>query len=229
MKTCPQCEITKPLGDYYLVRARPMKQCKECHRGNVKARYAANPEPTKARVKAWAESNPERYEKGRKARYGSAKEVYVEKAKRWAEQNEERRREIAREWARRNPETVRTNNRISGGRRRKRMRENGINIDRESWDAIMSISPHICLYCGTDHDKLTMDHFVPVALGGRTEPGNLLPCCQPCNSKKSAMPPEKWLAKIGYEDRRGEGYFTIHQFLEICKSVLLDEKREAAA
>ena len=224
MKTCPQCETEKPLSDFYLVRGKPMKQCKQCHKANVSARYRENPEPAKARSKKWAEDYPERYESRRKAYYARTKKEHIKRAQKWVEENRERRQEIAREWTKRNAESVRFRNRIIGSRRRQRIIANGVNIDRESWDAIMAIFPHICMYCGKDYDKLTMDHFVPVALGGKTEPGNLLPCCRPCNSKKNAKPPEKWLAEIGYVDKRGEGYVTIHQFLDISRRVLLEER-----
>lgn len=49
---------------------------------------------------------------------------------------------------------------------------------------------HACRYCGaTAPDvKLTVDHVVPVALGGTDEPSNLATACESCNSGKSATP-----------------------------------------
>lgn len=51
---------------------------------------------------------------------------------------------------------------------------------------------HACRYCGaTAPDvKLTVDHVVPVALGGSDEPSNLVTACEPCNSGKSASQPD---------------------------------------
>jgi hypothetical protein len=48
-----------------------------------------------------------------------------------------------------------------------------------------------------------------------------VPCCRSCNSKKGDMPPQEWMKKIGADDVRGPGYFTIPQFLEISRSVFL--------
>lgn len=51
---------------------------------------------------------------------------------------------------------------------------------------------HTCRSCGaTAPDaRLQVDHVVPVALGGSDEPSNLRTLCEPCNSGKSATPPD---------------------------------------
>lgn len=40
-----------------------------------------------------------------------------------------------------------------------------------------------CAYCGKSIDflKTEFDHFVPIKLGGKTHPNNMLPCCHKCN------------------------------------------------
>ena len=47
---------------------------------------------------------------------------------------------------------------------------------------------HACRYCGAaaPDARLTVDHVIPVALGGTDEPSNLVTACEPCNSGKSA-------------------------------------------
>lgn len=49
---------------------------------------------------------------------------------------------------------------------------------------------HACRYCGkTAPDvPLTVDHVVPVALGGCDDPSNLVTACRDCNSGKSSVP-----------------------------------------
>lgn len=61
---------------------------------------------------------------------------------------------------------------------------------------------HACKYCGATAPevKLTVDHVVPEALGGRDEPANLVTACEPCNSGKSATPPDGPLAAGVAED-----------------------------
>ena len=56
------------------------------------------------------------------------------------------------------------------------------------------IASGICHYCGekTDPKALTMDHIVPLARGGRSTKGNLVPCCKDCNNKKKTLLPVEW-------------------------------------
>jgi 5-methylcytosine-specific restriction enzyme A len=55
-------------------------------------------------------------------------------------------------------------------------------------------STGICYYCRGKFppDELTMDHLVPLARGGRTTKGNVVPCCKECNSRKNYLLPIEW-------------------------------------
>lgn len=59
-----------------------------------------------------------------------------------------------------------------------------------------------CRYCGVvaTEAELTVDHVIPVALGGRDEASNLVTACRPCNSGKSATPPDASLVSDVAED-----------------------------
>jgi hypothetical protein len=59
-----------------------------------------------------------------------------------------------------------------------------------------------CMYCGCEggvNRPLTVDHFVPVELGGTDEIGNLLSTCRACNKKKSSRPPEEFCRAAGLD------------------------------
>ncbi len=63
----------------------------------------------------------------------------------------------------------------------------------------------LCHYCGKKFApaELTMDHTVPVARGGTSTKGNVVPACRACNQrKKLATPVEEALKKLAAE--RGE-------------------------
>lgn len=51
---------------------------------------------------------------------------------------------------------------------------------------------HACRYCGAmaPDVKLTIDHVVPVALGGGDDPSNLVTACRDCNAGKSSSAPD---------------------------------------
>jgi 5-methylcytosine-specific restriction endonuclease McrA len=53
-----------------------------------------------------------------------------------------------------------------------------------------------CHYCGAvvPHMDLTMDHLVPLAMGGRSTRDNIVPSCKDCNTKKRSMMPLEWEA-----------------------------------
>lgn len=71
---------------------------------------------------------------------------------------------------------------------------------------------HACRYCGgiAPDVSLTVDHVVPVALGGNDQPDNLVAACRDCNAGKSASSPDapmvadvaadavRWAAAIKY-------------------------------
>lgn len=61
---------------------------------------------------------------------------------------------------------------------------------------------HACRYCGAmaPDVKLTVDHVVPVALGGSDDPTNLVTACTACNSGKAASSPDEAIVADVAED-----------------------------
>jgi 5-methylcytosine-specific restriction endonuclease McrA len=60
-----------------------------------------------------------------------------------------------------------------------------------------------CHYCGEKFPPkaLTMDHVVPLARGGTSTQGNIVPSCRPCNeNKKLETPAERILREIKGEE-----------------------------
>ena len=52
-----------------------------------------------------------------------------------------------------------------------------------------------CAYCPAP--AATWDHVIAITKGGRTEPGNILPCCSACNSSKRTRDLIDWLELTG--------------------------------
>ncbi len=51
---------------------------------------------------------------------------------------------------------------------------------------------HVCRYCGAKAPDvtLTIDHIIPVALGGSDKPDNLVAACRDCNYGKASTSPD---------------------------------------
>jgi 5-methylcytosine-specific restriction endonuclease McrA len=56
------------------------------------------------------------------------------------------------------------------------------------------IASGVCHYCGESFApvELTMDHVVPIARGGKSARGNLVPACKECNNRKKYLLPIEW-------------------------------------
>ncbi len=49
---------------------------------------------------------------------------------------------------------------------------------------------YTCRYCRSQANEITIDHVVPVALGGSDKPDNLVAACWGCNTGKSSATPD---------------------------------------
>lgn len=56
------------------------------------------------------------------------------------------------------------------------------------------IAKGICHWCGGTfpREELTMDHVVPIARGGASSRGNVVPACKECNNRKKYLLPIEW-------------------------------------
>ena len=61
--------------------------------------------------------------------------------------------------------------------------------ESEWWQA--QLRKGVCHYCGkhVGAENLTMDHVIPVARGGTSTKGNIVPCCFACNQGKGFYTP----------------------------------------
>ena len=84
----------------------------------------------------------------------------------------------------------------------KREREKARRLRQTDWWRA-KLQKGVCHYCGraVGAANLTMDHVVPVARGGRSERGNVVPCCRACNASKGCLTPaEQILDSLGLAD-----------------------------
>lgn len=88
---------------------------------------------------------------------------------------------------------------------------------------------HQCRYCGAGAPdvKLVVDHVMPEALGGSSEPANLVAACEPCNSgKTSTMPGAPLVENVTQDAMR---WAEAMEFAARCKEAELTERLERNA
>jgi 5-methylcytosine-specific restriction endonuclease McrA len=61
------------------------------------------------------------------------------------------------------------------------------------WRDILVAHNYKCVYCGKAYEVL--DHFVPLARGGGTHEGNVVPSCHNCNAKKGSKRAEAFFGR----------------------------------
>jgi len=66
-----------------------------------------------------------------------------------------------------------------------RLRANGGNVSLDEWEELKALYHGCCAYCH-QAAPLTQDHVIPISKGGWHVIENIVPACQPCNSRKGA-------------------------------------------
>ena len=75
----------------------------------------------------------------------------------------------------------------------KRERQKARDLRSSQWWK-RKLAKGVCYYCGhhASPKELTMDHIVPIARGGRSTKGNVVPACRECNNQKKHLLPMEW-------------------------------------
>jgi 5-methylcytosine-specific restriction endonuclease McrA len=117
----------------------------------------------------------------------------VEYTRRWRKNNEERAREYVRQrYARRRAGRQAALQPLTFDQRVKRF----------------AIWSGRCSYCFAA-DDMTVDHLLPLSLGGLDDASNIVPACRRCNTSKNASPVESWY--------RRQPWFTEARWAKIVK------------
>ena len=192
MKVCRKCHLQKDLESFYRSSQGKMGKaawCKNCCRAERRRYRQLYPERVKLSCRRWYLAHREQVSiRGKTYRVMNRDKIAAkDRAYRIALKNNdpERYAQIVNRYC---------------AIRRTRKASSGNPISLEWWTALLDLfETKVCLYCSKENQVLTMDHFVPLLRGGKTEMGNLLPCCKSCNSKKWAHLPEEWLSSSAYQ------------------------------
>ncbi len=94
-------------------------------------------------------------------------------------------------------------------RRRSRMADLPYTFTKQDWVAVLEFFDYACAYCGAEEHSLHREHLIPVAKGGPYTPGNIVPACKLCNSRKHTLSVDEFLG--------GPPSGKLAEFLEIFK------------
>lgn len=82
---------------------------------------------------------------------------------------------------------------------RQKVRNARMSISRKEWNrrrrAVIQRDGYSCSYCGKETMQITVDHIVPLYLGGSSDLKNLTVACHSCNSSKGRKTVEEWRAR----------------------------------
>lgn len=119
------------------------------------------------------EKNKEKYKEDSRKRYNSNKERENERCRIWKKNNREKINEYLRK-----PE-----NRTKDNIRKYKRRGAAGEVKYSDWVDLCNKYENKCLCCGSK-EKMTIDHVIPLILGGTNSIENIQPLCGSCNSKK---------------------------------------------
>jgi 5-methylcytosine-specific restriction endonuclease McrA len=128
-----------------------------------------------AAITAARKDQKREYDKAYRVRRGDSL-VQINAA--WKAKNPERRKAISQNYK----------------HRRRAHEEGGISsADLHAWK---KAAKKVCYWCGKKCARnFTVDHYEPLARGGKHEASNLVIACRPCNIKKNAKDPEQFRAE----------------------------------
>lgn len=182
-RRCPRCRETKPVEDFYTGSS----SCKRCRCVAEKARRdGPRREQILQRHRERTRANPQ---------------PNRDRARQWAADHQERRREIARNYTRRNKAAVYVRNKqwridkrdlyLAGKRRREAARKAlklGRDVERVDYERICRRDRMRCHICRTRvaRKDLHFDHVIPLSKGGAHVESNIAVAHAKCNLRKRA-------------------------------------------
>lgn len=138
---------------------------------------AIDPDFIKRKSKTWRQNHAEYYQAQNQARARAYREANLEKAR---EQSRIRSQKIRRDKPGRDTVYQHT--------RRSRKVQSGGKFTPQQWSELKAYYNYTCLCCGKREPeiKLTIDHVIPISLGGTNFIDNIQPLCSFCNKSKHA-------------------------------------------
>jgi hypothetical protein len=171
-RPCTKCRRELPLTLEFFGqdRGKLTSRCNDCLNEARRQYRKDHIEQERARSRDWTSKNPE-----------ERKTLKRE----WARAHRDETRAAEKKWRQENPDKVRA----ASSRRRNQLANVGGSFTAADIEAIRVAQGNRCYICHKPLKKYHIDHFIPLALGGSNDPGNLRLACPKCNMSKSAKHP----------------------------------------
>jgi 5-methylcytosine-specific restriction endonuclease McrA len=198
-KKCGKCNKTKAASGFYNASNHKdgiSSSCKSCTDEYNKIWVSKNRSKAKGYIAKWFELHKEQ-EKERLRKYKlENKEKVRESARKYTSENSEKINKYGREYYKKNRDAklekcriYRSNNpdknlEYSRNRRARKMKNCG-SITSKEWEDLRNKYGNRCLCCGRSGIELTLDHVLPLSMGGEHSINNAQPLCRSCNSSKN--------------------------------------------
>ena len=168
-KYCKACRLTKSLNEFYWHRAKaiPYAVCKGCHLDRMKQWKTVHRVQESQRAMRWRREHPERAL--------AIQRKYQQSGERLL-------------YARKHRENNRDKYMLYENTRRAREKFKSTGFSLKQWEMLKEIYDNRCAYCGKKSRKLSLDHVVALANGGRHSADNIVPTCLTCNVRKNTKP-----------------------------------------
>lgn len=194
-KTCSKCGIPKELEHYNIASSGKYGRsavCKVCKRKIDSEYRATHKEEIASKFKVYYKENREKRIKSSVAWKKKNPERGKANADRWRENNRESDRKSKLDYYYRNPNYIAEWRSRNPYKRRqywesRRARKLGADLGDVTSESISQLFEYYgnrCLRCNRTDLPLTVDHIVPLSVGGTHSMDNLQPLCGSCNSKK---------------------------------------------
>lgn len=150
------------------------------------AYYESNRDRILTRTTRYQQEHPEQVKTYKRTYRDKHREEHLpavrQRSAEWRAANRDKDRAASKHWRNRN----RSAYRAIQHRHRARMKGNGGSYTAGQWEALKAHYGYRCLCCGRIEPEimLTVDHVVPIALGGSNDITNIQPLCLSCNCSK---------------------------------------------
>lgn len=113
--------------------------------------------------KVWRSANKEKDTKRKEVWYNENRDEQIRKSLLWSKEHPEKKLEYTHV-------------------RRARLKSSG-RVTGKEWEGVLEKYGRKCLCCGSK-ESITLDHVIPLSLGGSNTVDNIQPLCKTCNSRK---------------------------------------------